>query len=231
MKRERGFTIIELMIATVVFSVVLLVLTGALIQIGHVYYKGVTSARTQEVARSVVDDVAQSMQMSGGTVIPSDGSMTNGIVKGVCVGTRRYSFAQGRQLTSSTHNRFVADTVTNGCASGPGGTKARSDNTVGTGMTGPLTGGGQELLGERMRLVDFQLTQNPTNAQLYSITVRVAYGDDDLLCSKALAGDCNVNGVSSSVSTFRNDLVCKDIRAGSQFCAVSEIKTTVLKRL
>jgi prepilin-type N-terminal cleavage/methylation domain-containing protein len=35
MKQQRGFTIIELMIATAVFSVVLLVLTSGIMQIGR----------------------------------------------------------------------------------------------------------------------------------------------------------------------------------------------------
>jgi prepilin-type N-terminal cleavage/methylation domain-containing protein len=231
MSRQRGFTIIELMIATVVFSMVLLVLAGGLLQIGRSYYKGVASARTQEVARSVVDDIAQNIQMTGGTIIPTNGTMNNGIVSGTCVGSRRYSFARTQQFRSGTHHRLVADNVTGGCIAGPGGTRARSDSVAGTGMIDPLTGGGQEMLGERMRVVNFQVTQNPTDPRLYAILLRVAYGDDDLLCSPGMAGDCTVVGVSPSIGAGRTDLICKDVRAGTQHCAVAEIVTTVVKRL
>jgi prepilin-type N-terminal cleavage/methylation domain-containing protein len=204
MKQQRGFTIIELMIATAVFSV---------------------------VARSVADDIVQTIQFSGGTIIPSNGTMTTGIVKGVCVGNRRYSYVPSRQFTSTSHHRFVVDTVGSGCLAGPGGTIARSDATAGTGMIGPLTGGGQELLGERMRVVNLSVTQDAGNASIYNILVRVAYGDDDLLCSPAISGDCNANGVSPGIAAGATDLQCKTAKAGTQYCGVSEIVTTVVRRL
>lgn len=231
MKQQRGFTIIELMIATVVFSVVLLVLTMGLMQIGRTYSKGLNMARTQEVARSVADDIVQTIQFSGGTIIPTNGTMNNGIVRGACVGTRRYSFSPTRQLTATSHHRFVVDTVTGGCATGPGGTVARSDGTVGTGMIGPLSGGGQELLGERMRVVNFSVIPSVTNPSIFNVVVRIAFGDDDLLCSPAIAGDCNANGVSPAIAAGATDLQCKSFRGGTQYCAVSEIATTVVRRL
>jgi prepilin-type N-terminal cleavage/methylation domain-containing protein len=231
MMKQRGFTIVELMIATLVFSVVLLLLTTGLMQIGRTYSKGVSMARTQEVARSVADDVVQAIQFAGGTIIPTNGTMNNGIVSGACIGNKRYSVALTRQYTATSHNRFVTDTIASGCRAGPGGTTARSDGTAGTGMTGPLTGGGQELLGERMRVVDFRVTQSATNPNVYNVLVRVAYGDDDLLCSPALAGDCNANGVSPGIAAGARDLQCKNLRAGTQFCAISEISTTAVKRL
>lgn len=65
---QRGFTIIELMISTVVFSLVLLAASAAIIQIGKKYYKGITNARTQEVARSTVDEIAQSLQFTNQSI-------------------------------------------------------------------------------------------------------------------------------------------------------------------
>jgi prepilin-type N-terminal cleavage/methylation domain-containing protein len=67
-KSQKGFTIIELMISTVIFSLVLLGASAAIIQIGKKYSKGITYARTQEVARSTVDEIAQSLQFTSQSI-------------------------------------------------------------------------------------------------------------------------------------------------------------------
>lgn len=230
LNKSGGFTLVELMIASAVFSVVLLVITAGLLQIGRVYYRGVSSARVQEVARGVADDVAHTLQMSGGTVLTTGAMPVNGNVRGICVGTQRYSYVLGGQIPTDYKHAFVADTVTSGCAAGPGGTQ-----TMTQAQMDALNGGARELLGDRMRLVDLQLTQDadPANSRMYHIKVRVAYGDDDLLCSPGLANDCNVTGTSPSMAlaTPPADLICKTAKAGTQYCAISEIVTTVVKRL
>src|SRR5690606_22524615 len=84
---QKGFTIVELMIATSVFSVVLLLCTYGLLAIGRSYYKGVTISRTQETARLIVDDVAEAIQFNGGAVV------LNPAGRMYCIGSRRYSYA------------------------------------------------------------------------------------------------------------------------------------------
>jgi prepilin-type N-terminal cleavage/methylation domain-containing protein len=66
--QQKGFTIIELMISTVIFSLVLLAASAAIIQIGKKYSRGITYTRTQEVARSTVDEIAQSLQFTSQVV-------------------------------------------------------------------------------------------------------------------------------------------------------------------
>ncbi len=71
-QNKKGFTIVELMIATVVFTLVLLMASAAIIEVGKKYYKGITYARTQEVARSVVEEISQSLQFtSQGVKVPN----------------------------------------------------------------------------------------------------------------------------------------------------------------
>lgn len=65
---QRGFTIVELMISTVIFSLILLGASAAIVQIGKKYSKGITYARTQEVARSTVDEIAQSLQFTSQSI-------------------------------------------------------------------------------------------------------------------------------------------------------------------
>src|SRR3990172_9120101 len=66
-----GFTIVELMIATTIFSVILLIVTFGMLQIGRTYYKGITLTKTQNAARSIIDTISQDIQFSGEGVTDS----------------------------------------------------------------------------------------------------------------------------------------------------------------
>lgn len=214
---NKGFTIIELLIATAIFSILLLVLSSALLQIGRIYYKGFTSSLTQETTRSILEDVSQTIQFAPGniTFAPPSGA-TPGYI---CIDTRRYTFVLGQQRPGTQHV-LVADEVSGSCT-GP------------QSFAGPLTASSRELLGDKMRLAKFDIAPADISNKTYRITIRVAYGDDDLLCSPtAPTPHCsdNVTMTSSDFNTQR-DLECKDIRSGTQFCAISELSTIVERRL
>lgn len=219
-----GFTIIELMIATTVFSLVLLLCTFGLLQVSRVYYKGITGSKVQETLRTITDEVSRAIQFDGGSVVPTPSSVTAGSQFVFCISDQRYSVVTGRQLVdgnpdpalSQVRHALVVDTVV-GCNAGttPQDPMAASVN-------------GRELLAPRMRLVKFEVLDKGDN--LYAVNARVAYGDNDLLCSPA-ANDCNSSTPSSTAILGNNDLTCKNIRAGTQFCAVAELNTVVQKRL
>jgi prepilin-type N-terminal cleavage/methylation domain-containing protein len=206
-KEQQGFTIVELMIATLIFSVILLIVTMGILQITRVYFKGVTEANTQNTARSVIDTVSQAIQFSGGPVTPTAGSGTPSSPKAFCVGDQRFSYDTGWQLEDGSpdntkHQAFhtlVMDTFANCNQSTPQG-------------LGQQAVSGRELLSPHMRLANIQVSNVGTN--LYRVTVRVVYGDDDLLT--------NPTGTDAS---------CKGISAGTQFCSVSELSTVVVKRV
>lgn len=294
-KREDGFTIVELMIATAVFSVVLLVISAAIVQIGRLYYKGITGARTQEVARSVLTDIADTVQFGNGQITSRLQNAGDDRFGSICVATQHYSYALGKQIANGQHGLVLKD-VPSGCSSEP------VQN-----LSGAVSG--QELLGDKMRLANFSVVPrdlykvtlqnvggNPwglvgairaatgmdvaqtwllvqaaqstptviaqnlsqSDAQslinnlgaqgataimspstgMYKITVRVVYGDDDLLCSPNLEGLGVAGAACSSTQsmdandiTRARDLTCKGIRSGTQFCAVSELSTIVERRL
>ncbi len=83
MSKSKGFTIIELLIATTVFSVILLIMTSGLIYIGKVYYRTVAQTKTQEASRSAIDQISQAIQFSGGSVIVG--------VDALCVGDTMFA--------------------------------------------------------------------------------------------------------------------------------------------
>jgi prepilin-type N-terminal cleavage/methylation domain-containing protein len=227
--QQAGFTIIELLIATTVFSVILLLCAVALIQISRVYYKGITTTKTQEAARGIIDDISRNIQFSGGTVT---GITTNGGVSTFCVNTVRYTFKANTQVTDNSpvpaqqqgYHALVKDTC---------GTAAPDLNASG------LSGGAIELVPQKMRLAKLIVCEPgdavsascpappAAGSNLYNISIRVVSGDNDLLCSPA-QGNC-----SSSVATdFTNtDIICKNFSAGMQFCAYSELTTSVQKRI
>jgi prepilin-type N-terminal cleavage/methylation domain-containing protein len=225
---EGGFTLIELLIATAVFSVVLLTISAGIIQIGRLYYKGITSARTQEVARTVMDDISQSIQFSSGQIVDIgplnySNSLDRSNSRAVCVATKLYSFKFGQQRSGTRHS-LVARDVPNGCNTTP------ADDLD----TGPIVG--NELLGDSMRLADLIVQQQVGDVNTYRVSIRVVYGDDDLLCNADAT-----NGPSSCGSTQQwtdvnaiaatRKLACKNIRSGTQFCAASELSTIVKRRL
>jgi prepilin-type N-terminal cleavage/methylation domain-containing protein len=193
LKNEKGFTLLELLISTTVFSVILLLCTFGLIQVGRNYYRGNTISRTQNATRSAMNTLTQSIQFSGsppqGTLPAASSSPPQSGI--FCIGSLRYDYKLKTQVKDSINENYALKT-------------SRIDNAAdcNSGSSGPQT----ELLGKGMSLREFSIVENGSD---YTITMLVAYGDDDLL---------NDNGL------------CKG-GAGSQFCATSSLKTTVHRRL
>src|SRR5581483_325395 len=101
---SRGFTIIELLIATLVFSVVLVVILAAFVQISRLFYKGVMMSRTQEDTRNVVQSIASDLQFSQtSSNITAASAPSSGFF---CVGLHRYKYRIGYQLGSSASNDY-----------------------------------------------------------------------------------------------------------------------------
>lgn len=202
-----GFTIIELLIATLVFSVVMLLIAVGVMQFNHAYYSGITQTNTQDTARSILEQISQDIQFSGDQVTSPIGSA--GSEQGFCIGSDRYSYRLGWQLVDSGPIAAQHQTIHSLVKDSPGlcgGMNAQNFNN-------PLAAGSKELLSPNMRLSKLSVSPVPATTNMYSIDVRVVYGDDDLLTNPTAA-----------------NAACK-IVSGSQFCATSELSTVVQKRL
>jgi prepilin-type N-terminal cleavage/methylation domain-containing protein len=167
-RRQAGFTITELLIATVVFSTVLVVVMAGVIYFSNTYYRGVTQTKTQNAARKAMDSIAQSIQF-GGTAFDK---MPNKF----CVGQKRFTYVTDRKIVRTITNAadqnyhaFVVDTPSD-CV----GTNLNINTPTLASATNP-----QELLGENMRLA--YIAVNDVGPRLYEIKIVVAYGDIDLL--------------------------------------------------
>lgn len=213
---KTGFTIVELMVATLVFSIILVVITSGVIHFTADYYKGVNTSATQTAARNVANIIAQNLQYGGGKNAFTPNTAT-GTARYICVGGTQIDYQLGAQLSSGGggYGAFVWK--------GP------------CGGTHPAGSAGTEYLGPNMRVTNINVTP-VTGTTLYKVSVGVAYGDDDLLCFQAgVAGRCSsAPGSLTSVLPSQWDTQGKTVRcrpgAGSQFCATAHLNTEVVSR-
>ena len=64
--KASGFTIVELLIATTVFAVILLGALAGFLEIGRLFYKGVSATSTQSIANQILQDVSGEFQNAAG---------------------------------------------------------------------------------------------------------------------------------------------------------------------
>ncbi len=204
---SRGFTIVELMIATLVFATILSIITAGVISFSNRYYKGVNASDTQNTAQTALDTITQAIQFGTGAVVTA--RLGDGFF---CAGGLNFTFAKGEQYTGQPgqHGLYVSP---------DGGT-----------CSGAQTTGGRQLLAKNMRITN--LAVSPTGSSgLYSVELTIAYGDNDLLCNAAVPGDCTGSTLHTDADLANMPNVTCRSGAGSQFCAASRLMTTVQKRV
>lgn len=205
-QRQAGFTIIELMIATTVLSVMLVLVTFMMINIGKLYYKGMSQAKAQQTARSIVSDVASHLELNDQDPTTATGTSGEASAAGLtfqayCIGETRYTYVLDRQIgTDPTQIRHVLwrdKTPDDGCS------HAFPDLALAT-----PSPGGTELMTDRGRLAAFSVGLSSP----HEIQILVALGEDGLFI------DTGINTLCSN-------------QAGNEFCATSRLTTSVTKRL
>lgn len=218
LRSAKGFTIVELMIATIIFATILLIITTGVIQFTRAYYKGAVVAKTQDTARSVMDAVTQSVQFGNATPSPVlAGTVPDSIF--FCAGGYRFYSTLGITYNVDSANLNNAGVYL-----------TRSGSTCDS-PTGTLDTGGRQLLNNDMRVT--QLDLQDAGDKMYTISVTVAYGADDLLCDSANNATCDPGATaltSAQLTSAGEGVRCK-IQRGSEFCAVSTLSTVVKKRL
>jgi prepilin-type N-terminal cleavage/methylation domain-containing protein len=219
--KQRGFTIIELMISTAVFSAILLVILTAITQIGRMYYKGVTISKTQEAARSIVDSVSQEIQFSPSSYAPTYAVSGERNIR--CVGNSRFFYVVNQKKTDTNYGLWADDSG----AGSPLCVDSASLVALGSAAiptSSPSSTNPRELLPQNMRIAKFEINGS---GSLYTVSVRVLYGDDDLM----EAVDPATGSILTPASDYPQFLTCKGSTVGTQFCGVSELTVTVNKRL
>lgn len=211
---QKGFTIIELMFATVAFSVVLLGATIATTQIGRLYYKAVITSRTQQTARMIIETVSQPVQFGGINIRQSSPAVQtiSGVPTGaICAGNKRYTYGINAQVDPSVTG-YTADHKAK---------HAMYEDQLSTDST-PCTpldltqnlSGGKDLVPPNMRLSRFDVTPPAPGTDIWGFDLVLIYGIDDLLVP---------NGSAPTG--------CTGAPEGSQWCATATLMTKVFKRV
>ena len=175
---ESGFTIIELLIATLVFSTVLLIATYGIIQIGRTYTKGYIGSLTQNTTRSIVDQISQAIQLTGPNSVTTGSS---GNFESVCIGPVRYTYVLNAELGSGGNTHVMVRDQ-------PG---LVPNCTPNVNFASP----GTELLSTNERLVNFQVLQVGACATntgcLWQINLSVLYGNDNVTIGTPNRNNCS----------------------------------------
>lgn len=198
--KNSGFTLAELMIATSVFAVILLVGAAAFIQLGRSYYKGVTVTQTQEVAKQIMQNVSSNIRLSS-SVSPVNSA--SGGRQYYCIGGHRYSFKLFNLVDTSNHDNatkfgLIADEPNGDGCGNP------FDSPV-VALASPA-----ELLANNMRLLAFSITPVGGSTTTYTVNVTVAFGADSVLSDP--------NSASAE---------CQGTGSSTQFCAITRLSTVV----
>lgn len=212
-RAQGGFTIIELLIATLVFSMVLILITLGIMQFTKSYYKGINQSRTQNAARTIIENIAQSIQFSGDLVTSPITPGPNDSV-GFCIGSQRFSYRPGFQLVDAAPDSTLRQTrhaLLQDNAGSCGGARAQD-------LGGDPTG--TELLTPGMRVSKLSVDRIGTT-DIYRVSIRVVFGDVDLVYSPS----------NDPRGAAAPDAACRAGFSGSQFCASSELSTIAKKRI
>lgn len=234
---QKGFTIIELMIATAVLSTMLILVTGVMVNIGNLYYKGINQARVQDNTRGIADEVSQYIRLSDQPPVgPYSGA--NG-TQLYCVGAIRYAFVLGVQIgtvapgTSTTYHHVLwrdIDPTPGSCPTDidPSNLSLGKVDLSDANLAN-ADPSGTELITNNSRLTDFSMT----NASPSAVSIGVAYGEDVLICNPAaVVGSCNDpdHPMPHQADYTGPNVLCKGGH-GDQFCSTARLDTTVVQRL
>jgi prepilin-type N-terminal cleavage/methylation domain-containing protein len=226
---QQGFTIVELMIATAIFGVMLVLIITSINSYTSDYYKAninsAAQATVQSISANVEGTIKNTSQVTSGT---------NAYANYYCTDNEEYLYNIGSENPTETASLSMPYAlyefpIPNGqCYPTPqSSTAGKAAYTEGS-----------SLLGSYYRLLNFSVVQVSTTSE-WLINIKLAYtsggvntAGDDLLC---VPGD-SYNGPDgcSPASNFTNfsepgvtNAICKLNVEARQFCDVAELQSTV----
>lgn len=210
---ERGFTIIELMVATGVFTILLLITTTTIIGVSSTYIKGSVEGQTQETARTILNDISQDIQFNQPPFTISNMTSANGgnDTFFFCIGNDVYVY-QLDQVQSTSTPIFVR--YSGSCPSPP---------------TTVNVAGAASLMTRNERLGYLSITQSSVNDYyVYNISIEVGYAVSGA-SGNSLINDLTNQG-NPPAGNYKYDYQCQN-GSDSNFCAVSTLTTSVTSRI
>ncbi|MGH7234476.1 MAG: prepilin-type N-terminal cleavage/methylation domain-containing protein [Candidatus Saccharimonadales bacterium] len=226
---KEGFTIMELMIAISILSIILLISSMVLIGVGNLYSKGEDLANVQDVNRNILENATSTIQFNGTQLnngVSSSAITYDYAFGGVnvptyayCFGQTRYSFVTGFNLPAGwSHLLWLDKMSTQGNCSPLNISQASPSCSGNSNCVSSQSGSGSELMGANMHLATFNIEE--FNPQLYGISVGIAFGQKGLFISNANGPEI-INGQNYQCSNS----------SGQQYCATSYLTTFATERL
>lgn len=173
MKQQRGFTLVELMIAAAFLGFIVTFATVAFVQINQAYNRGITVKRTQESTRDIIQEIATTIQAAdysdtGTSVVVIDtGTGPNYL----CVGNVRYIWMEGVGQPFSL----------------------KKDFSFGVCNDGSLGGDEADLLNPNLAIQELEVKQLASSiAFQINLIVSVNESDVQFLTGSGAAAQCNV---------------------------------------
>jgi prepilin-type N-terminal cleavage/methylation domain-containing protein len=209
---QKGFTIIELLIATAVFSLVLVIFLTALVRISQLFYKGVSLTNTQEATRNVIQTISDDIQFSNESPAYYGDYF--------CIGGHRYTLSKGVQVGSGDPADY--------------GIVRESMNTCKSPFTAPPTGepvntaSAEKLLDPGMQLNNLTIDPDTVTGSVRLKILVVYYGSDKGVFSSPTASHNDPNDVDYDAYKAI-DAQCTGHANSSQFCATADYETTILQ--
>ncbi len=202
-----GFTILEVLIATMVFTVVLMICVQVVTRIGQLYFKGVTTSQVQDLTRNLLDEFSQQIQFGSAIPIPdtiSGGDPSTPLI--FCVGDNSYRAIMNRKLGDSGVDTVLKRKAYSGACT----------------FSSTWFDDATELGIRNMRILKLSIIRSTTDPYIWSLNIRLALGDTDIL---------EYSSASTDLPAVYGSANCKSGISGSQFCATSELNSTLLRRV
>ena len=209
-RQERGFTIIELMLALVFIAFILLFIILASIQMMRSYNKGLTVKSVSQVSRTMLDTMSRDIAQSSVVSLNKQAGTTVGML---CTDKAVYAWnGLNPPSTNSQRNTyqnnvdiplsFVRVNDASVCRSGG----VNNAIPFPYGSTTTTTSTTLELLSRQTAVLDVQLT--PIVPKVYRLTIRLGSANSDLYV------------------TDNGQEVCRPDTFGD-YCAQAELSTTI----
>lgn len=230
-KRQQGFTIVELLLAMSFVSLLLMAITMTVIQVTNIYTKGLTLRSVGQVGQTVAQDIRRSVEAARPLDVGTDengglhfkpmvavgGDLRNPDGGRFCTGSYSYIWNNGKGLTQPVNKYAGSDELIRLVKVADNGSIYCSDPSRGVAQdqaTEMLSGGDRILAVQSFKVK--RVGSNPDAGQaLYYITLEVGTNDEG-----SLNREVTLNSIDTSCQPPSDGVRLED------YCAINKFEFT-----
>lgn len=204
--KQRGFTIVEMMIAMSIFSAIIMLMSAVVIGLSKQYQKAVISAKLNDASQTIHAVLNNSISYSSSIDLSHFASASQNDWGYFCADGYRYFWHTQSGTSIGSNPGLYKDQVTSGTCDGPGpGSAAVAENLL------PQNGFVTNLKAEA-----------GSNPMVYEISTVFNVGSIDYF---------TLGKTGSNDDVASADTVCLTASRGGDFCAQNKYVSTVLKKV